>query len=311
MDLTRDGTSANMPRLDSRTNRTNNGNTVTDMNTWSTPQLDSRFAEVDGVRVHFKRDGHGPPVVLLHGNGSSLHHFQRVAALLSSSFDVVRPDLPGFGLTGPRPDRDYRITTYASLISRFLAVLGIRRCSVVGNSLGGNIAWNLALDRPQLTRALVLINATGYPEKTLPAGLRLARNPLVRPLLRRWMPRRAIERGLRATVGPRSQVVDDEMVDRACELMNRPGNRSAFIDVANTIQPDRSHEIPQIAMPTLVLRSARVDGQHFGRDIRGAEERVHADGGHLLPEEDPTWVAGAIAAFLHAHGARQLDGGRP
>ncbi len=51
-------------------------------------------------------------------------------------------------------------------------------------------------------------------------------------------------------------------------------------------------------MPTLVLRSAAVDGQHFARDIPGAVERVHTDGGHLLPEEDPDWVAAAIKEFL-------------
>jgi pimeloyl-ACP methyl ester carboxylesterase len=146
--------------------------------------------------------------------------------------------------------------------------------------------------------ALVLINATGYPEKTLPAGLRLARNPLLRPLLRRWLPRGATERGLREAVGANSAIVDDAMVDRVHTLTSLPGNRSAFVDFANTDQPDRSAEIPKISVPTLVLRSAGVDGEHFARDIPGAVERVHADGGHLLPEEDPDWVAAAIKEFL-------------
>jgi len=92
--------------------------------------------------------------------------------------------------------------------------------------------------------------------------------------------------------------VDDAMVDRVHALTSRPGNRSAFVDFANTDQPDRSAEIPKIAVPTLVLRSASVDGQHFARDIPGAHERVHTGGGHLLPEEDPDWVATAIREFL-------------
>ncbi|MFC0436924.1 alpha/beta fold hydrolase [Kutzneria buriramensis] len=150
---------------------------------------DSRYATVDGVRIHYKRAGHGPAVVLLHGSGSSAHGFERVAEMVSASFDVIRPDLPGFGLTGPRPDRDYRVTTYAATVERFMAKLEVPRYAVVGNSLGGNIAWNLALDQPDRVDRLVLINATGYPEKSLPAGLRLARNPLLRPLLRRWLPR--------------------------------------------------------------------------------------------------------------------------
>jgi pimeloyl-ACP methyl ester carboxylesterase len=253
---------------------------------------------VDGLRVHYERAGHGPAVVLLHGSGSSLEGFGRVAELLSASFDVIRPDLPGFGRTGPRPDRDYRVRTYAGTIARFLTALDVPHFAVAGNSLGGNIAWNLALDAPERVDRLVLVNATGYPEKTLPAGLRLARNPLLRPLLRRWLPRSATERGLREAVGANSAIVDDAMVDRVHALTSRPGNRAAFVDFANTDQPDRSGDIPKISVPTLVLRSAGVDGQHFARDIPGAVERVHADGGHLLPEEDPEWVAAAIKEFL-------------
>jgi pimeloyl-ACP methyl ester carboxylesterase len=88
------------------------------------------------------------------------------------------------------------------------------------------------------------------------------------------------------------------MVDRAHDLMSRPGNRSAFVDFCNTDQPDRSAQISRIATPTLVLRSASIDGQHFTLDIPGAKELVHPHGGHLLPEEEPQWVADAIATFL-------------
>ncbi|MET7694279.1 alpha/beta hydrolase [Streptomyces sp. NPDC005483] len=271
------------------------------MNIWSEPQPDSLFADVDGLRVHYKRAGRGPTVVLLHGSASSLHHFQGVAAVLSASYDVIRPDLPGWGLTGPRADRNYRVPTYAATVARFLDVLGVRSSAVVGNSLGGNIAWNLALDRAERVSSLVLVNALGYPEKSVPAALRLARSPLLRPVLRRAMPRRMIERNLRSAVGPHSDIVDEAMVQRSYQLMSRPGNRSAFVDFVNTDQPDRSAEIARVAVPTLVLRSASINGQHFARDIPDAQELIHPDGGHLLPEEDPQWVAGAIATFLDSH----------
>ncbi|WP_405813063.1 alpha/beta hydrolase [Streptomyces sp. NBC_01390] len=281
------------------------------MSIWSEPQSDSLFADVDDLRVHYKRAGHGPTVLLLHGSASSLHHFQDVAALLAPSYDVIRPDLPGWGLTGARGDRDYRVPTYAVTVARFLDVLGVRSCAVAGNSLGGNIAWNLAADHPERVGALVLVNALGYPEKSLPVGLRLARNPLLRPVLRRAMPRRVIERNLRSAVGPHSDIVDEAMVERSYELMGRPGNRSAFVDFVNTDQPDRSAEIAGIRVPTMVLRSASIDGQHFARDILGAQELVHPDGGHLLPEEDPHWVGDAVAGFLgsRSDNARSRRGG--
>ena len=268
------------------------------MSSWSEPQPDSRFVAVDGLRIHYQRAGQGPALVLLHGSGSSLQHFDRATGLLSESFDVIRPDLPAFGLTGPREDRDYRIPTYATTVAAFVSALGVEHYAVAGNSLGGNIAWNLALDHPERLTGLVLVNATGYPEKEMPAGMRLTRNPLVRPVLRRVMPRGAIERNLRANVGHHSTIVDEAMVNRAHELMSRPGNRSAFVDFCNTDQPDRSAQIPRIGVPTLVLRSAGIDGQHFARDIPGAQELVHPHGGHLLPEEEPQWFADATTTFL-------------
>ena len=276
----------------------NFGNTVSIISEVFDNNSDSKFVDVDGMRVRYKRTGHGSPVVLLHGSTSSLDGFDRVAELLEGRFDVVRLDLPGFGMTGPRPDRDYRVCIYAETVSRFMARLGVAPHVVVGNSLGGNIAWNLALDHPDRVTAAVLINATGYPEKSLPAGMRLAHNSLLRPVLRRWMPRKAIQRSLSRAVGPQSTIVDDAMVNRVHRLWNRPGNRCAFVDFVNTRQPDRSAEVGRISVPTLVLRSAGMDGQHFARDIAGSRELVHPHGGHLLNEEDPAWVADAIAEFL-------------
>jgi pimeloyl-ACP methyl ester carboxylesterase len=84
-------------------------------------------------------------------------------------------------------------------------------------------------------------------------------------------------------------------------MMSLPGNRSAFVDLANTDQEDRSDLIPRVAVPTLVLRSVSIDGQHFGRDIQGAIELTHPTGGHLLPEEDPEWVAAGIRDFVEGH----------
>lgn len=249
--------------------------------------------------MHYKRSGTGPPVLLLHGSASSLYGVEAVAQRLWGNFDVIWPDLPGFGVTGPRLDRDYRVSTYATTIARFLDAIDVPQCAVAGNSLGGNIAWNLALDAPQHVSALVLINATGYPEKALPAGMALARNPVIGQVLRRVMPRRAVERSLRQAVGDPT-VIDEAAIDRAHRLWNRPGNPAAFVDFVTTDQPDRSVDIPNITVPTLVLRSAGMDGQHYAQDIAGSIETVHPHGGHLLPQEDPAWVADAITGFLQS-----------
>jgi pimeloyl-ACP methyl ester carboxylesterase len=249
------------------------------------------------LRVRYVREGTGPVIVMLHGSGSSLDAFDAVARRLRDRCEVVRIDLPGFGLTGPRPDRDYRIGTYTRFMDQLLGQLGIGSAVLVGNSLGGNIAWQYALDFPDRVRGLVLVNATGYPEKSAPDAIRLARNPVVGQLLRRWGPRGAVARNLRSAAG-RTGVVDDAMIDRVDAMAGRAGNRGAFVDLARTDQVDRSQEISRISVPTLVVRGDRIDGQHFARDITGSREVVLPGVGHLLPEEAPEELADALLSFI-------------
>jgi pimeloyl-ACP methyl ester carboxylesterase len=247
--------------------------------------------------VRYVRDGTGPVIVLLHGSGSSLDAFDAVARRLRDRCELVRIDLPGFGLTGPRPDRDYRIGTYTRFLDGLLGELGIGSLVLVGNSLGGNIAWQYTLDFPARVRGLVLVNATGYPEKSLPTALRLARNPLIGQLLRRWGPRSSVARSLRSAAG-RTEAINDALIDRVHAMAGRPGNRGAFVDFANTDQIDRSPEISRIAVPTLVVRGDLIDGQHFVRDIPGSRELILPGVGHLLPEEAPGELADAILSFV-------------
>lgn len=267
----------------------------------------SKFEIVDGMRVHYKREGEGPVILLLHGSGSSLHCFDRLVTYLTQDYEVVRLDLPGFGLTGPRGDRDYRIPTFVAFIDRFMSALSIKQFSIAGNSLGGNIAWNFALDYPERITSLMLMNATGYPQKSLPLAMRLARNPFLKPLLRRWGSRKATEKSLRKLVGEGMARIDDAMVDRIHAMMSRKGNRAAFVDFANTRQTDRTHEISGIKVPTLILRGEAIDGQYFARDIANSLEKTFKGVGHLLPEEIPEQASLAIRSYLKCAQRRELS----
>jgi pimeloyl-ACP methyl ester carboxylesterase len=257
----------------------------------------SGFIDIDGMGVHYSRAGHGPTLVLLHGSGASLHIFDTVAAQLADRFDVISLDLPGFGLTGPQPDGDYSLGAYVWFLDRFADALDLGRFLLAGHSFGGQVAWTYALAHPGRLRGLVLMNATGYPDKDVPLVLRLLRVPLLRPVLRRLRSRAATARNLAGLVGPSSTAVDEAMVDRVHGLMSRPGAWEAFIAFATTDRADRSSELVDVAAPTLVLRSDLVRGQHFARDIPDCRQVELPGVGHLMPAEAPDAVSAAIAAF--------------
>ena len=97
---------------------------------------ESRFLALDGMQVHYRDQGQGQAVVLVHGTASSLHTWEEWARGLKTNYRVVRMDLPAFGLTGPNRANDYSLEAYDAFLVSFLDKLGIERCHLAGNSPG-------------------------------------------------------------------------------------------------------------------------------------------------------------------------------
>src|SRR5688572_15230131 len=96
---------------------------------WAQPP--STFIDVAGMKVHLRDEGpqdDPTPVVLLHGTSASLHTWEGWTRALAGKRRVIRFDMPGFGLTGPALDNDYRIERYAGFVVAMLDRLGIDRC---------------------------------------------------------------------------------------------------------------------------------------------------------------------------------------
>ena len=83
----------------------------------------SSFIDVDGANVHYRVEGEGDPILLIHGTFSSLHTYDAWTKILKKKYKVIRFDLPGFGLTGPHPKNKYTIDKYTDFINEFLDVL--------------------------------------------------------------------------------------------------------------------------------------------------------------------------------------------
>jgi pimeloyl-ACP methyl ester carboxylesterase len=266
----------------------------------------SRFMELDGMRVHYRDEGQGPVLLLLHGTGASLHTWDAwTTALTADHQRVVRLDLPAFGLTGPEPHDDYRIERYVEVVDHFLAKLGIARAVVGGNSLGGAIAWRYAAAHPEHVEALVLVDAAGYPlDKPLPLAFRLGKLPLVSTLVAHLDPTPLVEQTLRACYGHPERVTR-ELIARYVDMALRPGNRAAFGARTRLPFSDHTAELRALTMPTLILWGAKdalipvEDARRFAHDLAHAELRVYDDLGHVPHEEDGTRTAADVDAFLH------------
>lgn len=269
----------------------------------------SSFISVDGMEVHYRDEGDpndSIPIVLIHGTGSSLHTFDAWTKDLDDDYRVIRMDLPAYGLTGPFLDRVYSISNYVSFIHDFLVALDIDRCILGGNSLGGGIAWNVAVAHPDLVSKLILIDASGYPSEaqSIPIAFKMANIPVLKNIFKVITPKSVAKSSLENVYADKTKVTD-ELVDRYWELTLRPGNRQAFIDRIGTRRSNSNHEsIKSITQPTLVLWGDKdllipQDNAHrFHEDLPNDTMVILKDVGHVPMEESPQESVKAVLFFL-------------
>ena len=83
--------------------------------------------DINGMMVHYRDEGEGPVLFLIHGTFSSLHTFNSWTRILKSQYRIVRLDLPGFALTGPMADGNYSMAIYLDFLDKFLNNLRIKK----------------------------------------------------------------------------------------------------------------------------------------------------------------------------------------
>jgi len=275
---------------------------------WAQPP--SMFIDVAGMRVHLRDEGirdDPVPIVLLHGTSASLHTWDGWAAALAAERRVIRFDLPGFGLTGPAPDGDYRIERYVEFVTGMLDALGIEQCVLAGNSFGGAVAWQTALALPPgSVPKLVLVDAAGYPlvSESVPIAFRIARVPVLSSLMAVTLPRRLVESSVRNVYGDPDRITP-ELVDRYYEISLREGNRTALVErFAQAPHGQHADRIGEIQVPTLILWGGRdrlippEHGKLFNRDIAGSKLVLFPGLGHVPHEEDPVSTVAVLRDFL-------------
>ena len=272
----------------------------------------SQFVDLGaGLTVHLRDSGprDAQALVLIHGSNASLQTWEPWADRLGKQFRIIRMDLPGHGLTGASPTRDYSPAAYVDVVERIRAKLGVDHVVLAGNSMGGGVAWHYALAHPGHVRALVLLDSVGQPEPgngKAPLAFRIARVPILRNIASAITPRSLIADSLPGVFGD-PKLADAKMIDRYWELLCYPGNREATLD-RFARKPDGASDaqLASLKLPVLILWGEkdqlipRSSGDWLHARIAGSRLIVYPGTGHLPMEERADQSAADVAAFVAA-----------
>ncbi|MEY3947500.1 MAG: 2-hydroxymuconate semialdehyde hydrolase [Bacteroidota bacterium] len=270
----------------------------------------SQFMSILGMQVHYRDQGvqsDSVPLILLHGMSSSLNTWDSVVFYLANHRRVISLDLPGFGLTGPSPENMYNFDYYNKFIDSFTRRLQLAKFTLVGNSMGGSIAWNYALFNPAVVDKLVLIDAAGYPKRgeSGSLGFKIASTPVINNILLFATPKALVRKSLETIYFDQSRVTDAQ-VERFHDMAIREGNRAAALLIfkGSFGTSQFKGKIKEIKTPTLVLWGEKdnlisvENAYQFNQDIKGSKLEVYPNVGHVPMEEVPERVAKSILDFI-------------
>lgn len=262
---------------------------------------------VDGLSIHYQDSGppDAPVVLLLHGFGSSLQTWDAWTPKLALKFRVISLDLPGFGLTGAVPSKDYSERQDIATLRHFVNQLGVSTFSIVGHSLGGKIAWSLAADQPYRVKALVLMAPDGFT----PAeqwGTKPYEVPAVMGLMKYALPKYMVRQVLDTAFFDPTWLTSP-MVNRYHDMLRAPGVRAAILDRADqTVNTDPRSRLKQIQAQTLLLwgeNDAMIPSSNassYAAVLGQSQTVVLPKLGHVIQEEQPDLGLAHVEAFLSA-----------
>ncbi len=277
------------------------------------------FLDLDGERLHVLDTGAGRPVVLIHGLSGQMGNFTHsLVERLREDFRVVAFDRPGSGYSTRAPGAPANIPAQAAMLAKAIRSMKLDHPVIVGHSLGGAVALDIALDQPDCAGALALISPATHPAASTPAvfrGLSLLRSPTLSRFLARTLatPVGLLARrwGVRQVFAPESAPAD--FGTRGGGLLAlRPGNIVA--SSADLMAATRREDIDSMTsrygtlrIPVGILfgRSDPIldwhaQGEVMKRKLPSLDLEI-VEGGHMLPVTQPD----VCAAFIRRIAAKR------
>ncbi len=218
---------------------------------------DSRFAEIDGVRLHYKDQGQGPAILLIHGSLGDTRDWDGWVRVLAPRRRVIRMDLPGFGLSGVIANDNYSIDRSQSLIDGLMDALAIDRFAIAGVSYGGPVAFRYAATRTSRITALIILNSAGIESGKQQVDPKSGARDYYRNVSSSAaLTREFIETALRKSFN-KPERIPAGMIDRKLDLMNVVGrDREGALMIAQYVRGNPQRVLAHVRAPTLVLWGA-------------------------------------------------------
>ncbi len=272
---------------------------------------DSRFVEIDDVKLHYKDQGQGPAVLLIHGSSGDLGDFDGwVPLLLQNGWRVVRLDLPGFGLSGPIVNGNYSIDHAQSLVDGLMDEIGLERFAILGTSYGGPVAFRYAATRTDRITGLVMMNSAGIEYGKQEVDPKTGEKKFYAASVSDTVSREATAISLRKAFNDPTKVTD-AFVDRKVDLSNIVGrDREGALAIDQYVRGKPERVLGHVRAPVLVfwggasLSLSQDTADRFYAALTRAshrEKQVQPGGGHLMHVEMPEPTVATVAAFLEKH----------
>jgi pimeloyl-ACP methyl ester carboxylesterase len=269
--------------------------------------LVARYVRVDGSRIRYieagtGREGKGA-VVFIHGIGASMYSWRNtLPAIAAAGYRAIAFDNRGFGFSD-KPAHGYTNAECARLVLTLLDSLRLHDAVLVGHSMGGAIAAEVALESPDRVRGLVLLDAAGFGTRW-PFTLRAARWPVVGGLVTALRGRGLTAGILRSTYGDPSKVRDAD-VDQYYAPVADPDYGQALRGVLREFRFDAlPGRLGAITTPTLVIWGSAdrwipvAVGRRLAEELPRAAFLLVPGAGHAVGEESPDVVNRSLLAFL-------------
>jgi pimeloyl-ACP methyl ester carboxylesterase len=276
-----------------------------------------RTVKIDGDGLSYVELGEGEPVLAIHGLGGNWNMWLENLPALAQRHRVIAVDLPGFGRSAPSAD-GIAIHGYSRALSRLLEELALEQTVLIGNSLGGWIAADIALRAPERVRALVLVDAGGVvptPSERRKALAIMEGAARLAPYAPRFRSAVASRRRLRSLAlrytFARPADLPADLVYMALPPDPDPGFSAALFAAKRSWSDAWCDRLSEIACPTLIVwgdRDSLLPLRHareYARRIVGSRLRIISQAGHLPMLERPGEFNRLVLEFLAELGGTQ------